>query len=185
MADSVHSINYQPSTGMTWGNQWDVLKDDPAATTTFRGMNQMDRVDAGLNDGSLTAKEALDIHADLDAITTWQSKFMADGHLSRSEVQNLRDLQNIASENIKKARHNSDIADPDSEGSKAAIEVLTDNVDAQKAIYESLKQGSMSADDLTKASASLETLSATYDGQLDRLWSFVYPQGKIKDDTQT
>jgi uncharacterized membrane protein YebE (DUF533 family) len=70
--------------------------------------NQERRINQGLRDGSLTRREAAGLVQEQRNIQQLESRAKADGHISRSEHDQIRRAQDNASRHIYQERHDSE-----------------------------------------------------------------------------
>lgn len=73
---------------------------------TFHQGNQLNRIQNGLSDGSLTTSEATGLAAKQVGIAQAELSALADGSMDRGEFRQLRQMQREASRDIFEQRHN-------------------------------------------------------------------------------
>jgi hypothetical protein len=77
-----------------------------AASYDQRQMKQADRIERGRQTGSITWTEGIALRAQQNRIARTKANLASDGYLSKSDRAELSRLQDNASENIYKKRHN-------------------------------------------------------------------------------
>lgn len=71
-----------------------------------REANQQKRIDEGVKNGSLSAEEAQKLEAQQGRIEKVETKAMEDGKVSKKEFKKIEKMQDNASDNIKRKKHN-------------------------------------------------------------------------------
>lgn len=71
-----------------------------AANVDQRQSNQINRIESGRNNGTITWREGLKLRREQALIARTEAQFKADGHLSRDEKRALNQMQNNASNHI-------------------------------------------------------------------------------------
>lgn len=115
-----------------------------AAGTVQRDINQQTRIVDGLQDGSLTTREAARLERDQARVDRVQSQALRDGQLSAAERQRLDHAQDRASQNIYGARHNDATGNPDSASSQRMQVAAKRDVLQNRRIENGIQQGQLS-----------------------------------------
>ncbi len=76
-----------------------------AGSIDDRRDNQLRQIEAGRESGSITWREGRKLRRDQAAIAQAEYSMKADGHLSRSERRELREMQNDAQDRIAHEKH--------------------------------------------------------------------------------
>lgn len=71
-----------------------------------REANQQKRIEEGVKNGSLSAEETKKLETQQGRIEKVEAKAMEDGKVSKKEFKKIEKMQNNASENIKRKKHN-------------------------------------------------------------------------------
>ena len=114
-----------------------------AASTVQRDVNQDKRIEQGLQNGSITSREAALLQRDEAKVDKLQAKDMKDGKLSPAERRQLRAAQNKASRDIKAAETNGVNGNPLSASSQRMQADVQRNVNQEKRIENGLQTGSL------------------------------------------
>lgn len=83
-----------------------------------RDVNQQTRVEQGLQQGQLNTREAGRIEREESRIDQTEARDLKDGKLSPAEQANINQMQNKASRDIYRDRHNAADGNPDSKSSE-------------------------------------------------------------------
>lgn len=121
-----------------------------AAGTLQRDVNQQARIDNGLQDGSLNAREAARLEQEESRVARLQAKDLKDGKLSDAERAQLNAAQDRVSRDILAARHNAVTADPNSASSEALRADVTRNLRQEKRIEAGLVDGSLTGREVSR-----------------------------------
>lgn len=70
-----------------------------------RQARQDERIDRGVQNGSLTAREARHLERQQSAIGRAENRALADGHIGRREAARLEHRQDVASRQIARQKH--------------------------------------------------------------------------------
>ena len=114
-----------------------------AAATTQRDANQEQRIENGLQNGSITTRENSELQRDETHVDRLQSKDMANGSLSPAEKAQLNAAQNKTSRDIATAKNNGINGNPLSASSQRAQADTQRNINQQTRIANGVKDGSL------------------------------------------
>ena len=114
-----------------------------AAATTQRDANQEQRIENGLQNGSITTRENSELQRDEAHVDRLQSKDMANGSLSPAEKAQLNAAQNKTSRDIATAKNNGINGNPLSASSQRAQADTQRNINQQTRIANGVKDGSL------------------------------------------
>jgi hypothetical protein len=123
-----------------------------AANTTQRDVKQEQRIEAGLQNGSITTRENAELQRDEAHVDRLQARDMKNGSLSPAEKAQLTAAQNKTSRDIARARNNGINGNPLSASSQRAQADTQRNIDQQQRIDNGVRSGSLS----NREAASLE-----------------------------
>jgi hypothetical protein len=79
-------------------------------TVDAREANQEKRISKGVNNGSLTARETLRLEREQKRINVAEAKAKADGTVTKNERKHLHKMQNAASKDIYRQKHDGQTA---------------------------------------------------------------------------
>lgn len=113
------------------------------ANTVQRDANQQTRIERGLQDGSLTTREASLLEKEQGRIDRMQARDLKDGKLSAVERAQLNAAQDKASRDIDTARHNGVNGNPLSASSQRMQADVQRNVNQEKRIEGGIQNGSL------------------------------------------
>ena len=113
------------------------------ASTVQRDVNQQQRIENGLQQGSITSREAALLERDESKVDKLQAQALKDGKLSDAERARLKAAQNKASRDINKAEHNGVNANPLSASSQRTQADVQRNINQEKRIEGGIKNGSL------------------------------------------
>lgn len=113
------------------------------ADTVQRDVNQQTRIEKGLQDGSLSTKEASRLESEQSKIDRLQAKELKDGKLTPQERVQLRRAQNHASQDIKAAEANGVKGNPESKSSERMQADVQRNINQEKRIEQGVKSGEL------------------------------------------
>lgn len=114
-----------------------------AASTVQRDVNQQTRIVDGLQDGSLTTREAARLERGQAQVDRVQSRALGDGQLTAAERQRLDTVQDRTSQSIYAARHNEATGNPDSASSKRMQAAAKRDVLQNQRIENGIQQGQL------------------------------------------
>jgi len=128
--------------------------------TTQRDVNQQERIEQGLQSGQLNTKEAGQLERQQSRIDQTEARdIKRDGKLTAADQSQLNHMQNKASADIYKDKHNAVTGNPDSKSSQRMQADVQRNVNQQKRIEQGEKSGSLT----NREAASLEHGQAKVD----------------------
>jgi len=130
-----------------------------AASTTQRDVKQEQRIESGLQNGTITTRENAELQRDEAHVDRLQAKDMKDGSLSPAEKAQLTAAQNKTSRDIRRAKTNGIDGNPLSASSQRAQAETQRNIDQQQRIANGVKSGSLT----NREAASLERGQAHVD----------------------
>jgi len=113
------------------------------ATTVQRDINQQQRIEQGLQSGSLNTREAAALEREESRVNQMQSQALKDGKLTPAEQSRLNAAQNKVSGDIYAAKHNSAIGNPQSDSSKRMQADVQRNINQQQRIEYGVQSGSL------------------------------------------
>jgi hypothetical protein len=114
-----------------------------AASSTQRDVRQEQRIESGLQNGSITTRENAELQRDEAHVDRLQAKDMKDGSLSPAEKAQLTAAQNKTSRDIHQAKTNGINGNPLSASSQRAQADTQRNIDQQQRIANGVKNGSL------------------------------------------
>lgn len=126
-----------------FGSSFAASAQTTSATTTQRDANQQQRIENGLQSGSITTRENSELQRDETHVDRLQSKDMANGSLSPAEKAQLNAAQNKTSRDITAAKTNGINGNPLSASSQRAQADTQRNVNQQTRIANGVKDGSL------------------------------------------
>lgn len=121
-----------------------------AASTVQRDVNQEKRIEQGLQNGSITTREASLLERDESKVDRLQANALKDGKLSDAERAKLKAAQNKASRDINTAEHNGVNGNPLSASSQRAQADVQRNINQQTRIEQGVKNGSLTNHEVAK-----------------------------------
>ena len=124
-----------------------------AASSVQRDVNQQQRIENGLQNGSITSREASQLERDQTKVDKLQAKDLKDGKLSDAERARLAAAQNKASRDINTAEHNGVNANPLSASSQRSQAEVQRNVNQEKRIESGVQNGSLTKREAGKLEA--------------------------------
>jgi hypothetical protein len=119
-------------------------------STVQRDVNQQQRIENGLKDGSLTTKEAGKLEREEANIDRMQSNALKDGTMSPQEKARLQKAQNQASRDIARAEHNGVNGNPQSASSQRMQADVQRNINQEKRIEGGVQNGSLTNREVAK-----------------------------------
>ena len=121
-----------------------------AASTTQRDVNQQNRVEQGLQNGSITTREGALLERDQQHVDQLQAKDLKNGSLSNGERAQLRAAQNKSSRDITKAEGNGVNGNPLSASSQRLQADVQRNANQQQRTENGIKNGSLTNHEVSK-----------------------------------
>jgi hypothetical protein len=144
-----------------------------AASTVQRDVNQQQRIENGLKDGSLTTREAAKLEKDEAKVDRVQAQALKDGKLTDAERARLQSAQNKASQDIYNAKHNDVTGNPDSASSRRMQADVQRNINQDKRIEQGVQNGSLTNHEVARlergqARAHAKEAAAGADGHVGK-----------------
>lgn len=127
--------------------------------TIQRDVNQQNRIEQGLQTGSLTTREAGKLEREESNIDRLQARDLRDGKLTPRERAQLRRAQDRASQDIRRDEANSATGNPQSASSQRLQTDVQRNANQQGRIEQGLQSGQLTA----REAARLERGQASVD----------------------
>ncbi|HXZ54751.1 MAG TPA: hypothetical protein VEH03_04780 [Burkholderiales bacterium] len=112
-------------------------------TEVQRDVNQQQRIEQGLQNGSLTTKEASKLEAGESRIDKMESNAEKNGKLSPAEKARIQRAQNQESRNINRLENNAAKGNPNSASSQRMQADVQRNVNQQQRIEQGVKSGQL------------------------------------------
>src|SRR5690349_12878909 len=113
------------------------------AGTVQRDVNQQQRIEQGLQSGSLSSGEAGRLEREQSRIDRDQARALKDGNLSPAEKARLQREQNRASRDINRLENNAQKGNPNSASSRRMQADVQRNVNQEKRIEQGVKSGTL------------------------------------------
>lgn len=113
------------------------------ATTVQRDLNQQNRIEQGLQNGSLNTKEAGHLEREQSNIDRLQARALKSGSLSPQERAKLEQAQNRASHDIHAAENNGATGNPQSASSQRMQADVQRNVNQEKRVEQGVQSGTL------------------------------------------
>ncbi len=130
-----------------------------AANTTQRDVNQEQRIENGLQNGTITTRENSELQRDEAHVDKLQAKDMKNGPMTDAEKAQLQNAQNKTSRDIHEAKTNGIDGNPLSASSQRAQADTQRNINQQQRINNGVRDGSLT----NHEAASLERGQAHVD----------------------
>ena len=111
---------------------------------TQRDVNQQNRIEQGLQSGQLNTKEAGKLEHEEAKIDRTEARDLKDGKMSASEQAHINQMQNRASVDIAKDKHNATTGNPNSASSKRMQADVQRNANQETRINQGAKAGTLS-----------------------------------------
>jgi hypothetical protein len=145
----------------------------PAGTqgTLERDIHQQERIQEGLQNGTITTRESAELQRDEARISALQSQSMRNGKLSPSEQAELTRLQDRTSRRIKEATNNGVNGNPMSASSQREQTNVQRNINQQERIQSGVHDGTLTAHEAARmehgqARSSAHEYAVGRDGQI-------------------
>src|SRR3954465_9773944 len=113
------------------------------AGTVQRDVNQQQRIEQGLQSGSLNTREAARLEQEESRVQRDQARAMQDGKLSPAEKARLAREQNQVSRDIYREKHDAQTGNPNSASSQRMQADVQRNVNQQQRIEQGVQSGSV------------------------------------------
>lgn len=114
-----------------------------ATNTTQRDVNQEQRIENGLQNGSITTRENSELQREESHVDHMQARDMKDGSMSPEEKARLTAAQNKVSRDISQAKGNGINGNPMSASSQRAQADVQRDVNQQQRINNGVRDGSL------------------------------------------
>jgi hypothetical protein len=124
----------------------------PVQTYTQRDINQQQRIENGLTDGSLSTREAARLEQGEARIDRMQANAARDGNVSAQEAARISRAQDAESRLIFQERHDRQYGNPNSASSERMLADVQRNLNQQARIQQGFQSGSLT----TRESSGLE-----------------------------
>jgi hypothetical protein len=112
---------------------------------TQRDVNQQQRIEKGLQSGQLNTREAAKLERDEAKISRVEGKAMADGKVTAAERARIDNMQDHASHDIYKEKHDAQTGNPASASSQRMQADVQRNINQKERIQAGTKDGSLTA----------------------------------------
>ena len=142
-----------------FGSSFAASAQTSAANTTQRDVNQEQRIENGLQNGTITTRENAELQRDEAHVDKLQAKDMKNGAMTPAEKAQLTAAQNKTSRDIMHAKTNGIDGNPLSASSQRAQADTQRNIDQQQRINNGVKSGALT----NHEAASLERGQAHVD----------------------
>jgi hypothetical protein len=126
-----------------FGSSFAASAQTSAANTTQRDVNQEQRIESGLQNGSITTRENSELQRDEAHVDKLQAKDMKNGPMTSAEKAQLNAAQNKTSSDIHQAKTNGINGNPLSASSQRAQADTQRNIDQQQRINNGVKSGAL------------------------------------------
>jgi hypothetical protein len=123
-----------------------------AATEVQRNANQQQRIEQGLQSGTLTTKEAGKLEREQTQVDSMEKNALKDGTLTPTESARIKSAQNKTSRSIAAQKHDAQLGNPASKSSQRMQADVQRNVNQQARIEQGVTSGQLSNQEV----ASLE-----------------------------
>ena len=121
-----------------------------AASSVARDVKQEQRIEKGLQNGSLTTREAASLERDEAKVDRLQSQALKDGKLTPAEQARLKAAQDKTSRDIHTATHNGVNGNPQSASSQRMQADVQRNINQEKRIEGGIQNGSQTNHEVAK-----------------------------------
>jgi hypothetical protein len=121
-----------------------------SASTVERDVKQEQRIERGLQNGSLTTREAAGLEREQAQVDRLQAKALKDGKLSPTEQAQLKAAQDKTSRDIRTATHNGVNGNPQSASSQRMQADVQRNINQQQRIEGGIQNGSLTNHEVAK-----------------------------------
>ena len=126
-----------------FGSSFAASAQTSAATTTQRDANQEQRIENGLQNGTITTRENAELQRDEAHVDKLQARDMKNGPMTPAEKAQLTAAQNKTSRDIHEAKTNGIDGNPLSASSQRAQADTQRNINQQQRIANGVKNGSL------------------------------------------
>jgi len=142
-----------------FGSSFAASAQTSAASTTQRDVNQEQRIENGLQNGTITTREDAELQRDEAHVDKLQAQDMKNGPMTSAEKAQLNAAQNKAGRDITQAKTNGINGNPLSTSSQRAQADTQRNIDQQQRINNGVRSGALT----NHEAASLERGQASVD----------------------
>jgi len=108
-----------------------------------RDVNQQQRIEQGLQSGSLTTREAASLEKKESQVDRMESRALKDGTLTDAEKARIQRAQNNVSRDIEKDKHNAQTGNPNSASSQRMQADVQRNINQEKRIEQGVQSGQL------------------------------------------
>jgi hypothetical protein len=121
-----------------------------AATDVQRDVNQQTRIRNGLQDGSLTTREAAVLEHQESQVDRLEARDMKNGPMTAKERAQIARAQNRVSNDIYQARHNGVDGNPLSASSQRMQQAVQRDINQEQRIDNGIKSGQLSNNEVSR-----------------------------------
>ena len=121
-----------------------------AATEVQRNVNQQTRIEAGLKSGQLSTAEAARLESEQARIAKAEQHALKDGKLSQHEKNKIDRMQDSASADIARQKHDAQTGNPNSDSSQRMQADVQRNVNQETRIVNGIKSGELTNREVAK-----------------------------------
>ena len=121
-----------------------------AATEVQRDVNQQTRIEAGLKSGQLNTTEAARLEREQAHIAKAEQGALKDGKLTKREQRKIDRMQDSASADINRQKHDAQTGNPNSATSQRMQADVQRNVNQQTRIENGIKSGELTNHEVAK-----------------------------------
>ena len=129
--------------GAALGSSFAASAQTNTATTVQRDVNQEQRIENGLQSGTITTREGAELQRDESQINRLQTRELRDGTLSAADRARLTAAQNRTSRQISSAVHNGVDGNPMSASSQRTQAEVQRNINQQTRIEAGVQNGGL------------------------------------------
>ena len=108
-----------------------------------RNINQQQRIETGLRDGSLTTREAARLERGQVNVERMESRALSDGNVSATEQARIKAAQDRQSAAITRERHDAQVGNPNSASSQRMQADVQRNINQQARIQSGVQSGNL------------------------------------------
>jgi len=120
------------------------------ASEVHRNVNQQQRIEQGLQSGSLNTREAAKLEREEANVNRMQARALKDGKLSDAEKARIDRAQNKVSRDIHREKHDAQTGNPNSASSQRMQADVQRNINQQKRIEKGVKSGTLTNHEVAK-----------------------------------
>lgn len=141
--DTTASTDTTAATGTTDTGTPDTTKPRTAASETQRDVNQQNRIEQGLDSGSLNTREAAKLEHGESHIDHVEANAMKDGTLSAGEKAHIQAMQTRESKMIYGQKHDAQTGNPDSASSQRMQADVQRDANQEQRIHNGVTSGTL------------------------------------------